>query len=204
MAKQKETSAMEIDDQTSTPSDQITTNPKFSVNGKSLCVETSSFVSPIAMKILECSYLLDHWILTTFIWFCSVTAFKICSNAAWIAIRRLRSLQVRFHHISTHMFSRKLGMIRFEWFWCKRINKIGICRRYCTARLRRLYKSLKFTHGRVKYTKRAISVATVTEVRCVCFYVVCDVLLLLVLNLVCYLSDGLVVISQFFGFHWLN
>lgn len=56
----------------------------------------------------------------------------------------------------------------------------------------------------MKYTKRAISVATVTEVRCVCFYVVCDVLLLLVLNLVCYLSDGLVVISQFFGFHWLN
>ncbi|KAJ8538833.1 hypothetical protein K7X08_032302 [Anisodus acutangulus] len=38
-------------------------------------------------------------------------------------------------------------------------------RRYCTARLRRLYKSLKFTHGRLKYTKRPISVSTVTEVR---------------------------------------
>ncbi|XP_060192209.1 uncharacterized protein LOC132621801 [Lycium barbarum] len=38
-------------------------------------------------------------------------------------------------------------------------------RRYCTARLRRLYKSLKFTHGRIKYTKRPISVNTVTEVR---------------------------------------
>ncbi|KAG6410646.1 hypothetical protein SASPL_128711 [Salvia splendens] len=38
-------------------------------------------------------------------------------------------------------------------------------RRYCTARLRRLYKSLKFTHGRGKYTKRAISSSTVTEVR---------------------------------------
>lgn len=38
-------------------------------------------------------------------------------------------------------------------------------RRYCTARLRRLYKSLKFTHGRLKYTKRSISVTTVTEVR---------------------------------------
>uniref|UniRef100_A0A2P2KQ22 Signal recognition particle subunit SRP68 n=1 Tax=Rhizophora mucronata TaxID=61149 RepID=A0A2P2KQ22_RHIMU len=38
-------------------------------------------------------------------------------------------------------------------------------RRYCTARLRRLYKSLKFTHGRGKYTRRAITEATVTEVR---------------------------------------
>ncbi|GFZ11908.1 signal recognition particle-related [Actinidia rufa] len=38
-------------------------------------------------------------------------------------------------------------------------------RRYCTARLRRLYKSLKFTHGRGKYNKKAITAATVTEVR---------------------------------------
>ncbi|XP_047337601.1 signal recognition particle subunit SRP68 [Impatiens glandulifera] len=38
-------------------------------------------------------------------------------------------------------------------------------RRYCTARLRRLYKSLKFTHGRGKYNKRAITATTVTEVR---------------------------------------
>ncbi|XWS51497.1 hypothetical protein CRYUN_Cryun12cG0181400 [Craigia yunnanensis] len=38
-------------------------------------------------------------------------------------------------------------------------------RRYCTARLRRLYKSLKFTHGRGKYTRKAISESTVTEVR---------------------------------------
>lgn len=38
-------------------------------------------------------------------------------------------------------------------------------RRYCTARLRRLYKSLKFTHGRGKYTKKAITVSIVTEVR---------------------------------------
>ncbi|KAK2974189.1 hypothetical protein RJ640_021480 [Escallonia rubra] len=38
-------------------------------------------------------------------------------------------------------------------------------RRYCTARLRRLYKSLKFTHGRGKYAKRAITASTVTEVR---------------------------------------
>ncbi|KAJ4960216.1 hypothetical protein NE237_020126 [Protea cynaroides] len=38
-------------------------------------------------------------------------------------------------------------------------------RRYCTARLRRLYKSLKFTHGRAKYTRRAITESTVTEVR---------------------------------------
>ncbi|EOY22629.1 hypothetical protein SCA6_004338 [Theobroma cacao] len=38
-------------------------------------------------------------------------------------------------------------------------------RRYCTARLRRLYKSLKFTHGRGKYTRKAITESTVTEVR---------------------------------------
>lgn len=38
-------------------------------------------------------------------------------------------------------------------------------RRYCSARLRRLYKSLKFTHGRGKYTKRAITETTVTETR---------------------------------------
>ncbi|KAI3944328.1 hypothetical protein MKW92_031496 [Papaver armeniacum] len=38
-------------------------------------------------------------------------------------------------------------------------------RRYCTARLRRLYKSLKFTHGQGKYNKRAITETTVTEVR---------------------------------------
>ncbi|TKY73709.1 Signal recognition particle subunit SRP68 [Spatholobus suberectus] len=38
-------------------------------------------------------------------------------------------------------------------------------RRYCTARLRRLYKSLKFTHGRGKYAKRAITESTVTEAR---------------------------------------
>ncbi|KAB1217532.1 Signal recognition particle subunit SRP68 [Morella rubra] len=38
-------------------------------------------------------------------------------------------------------------------------------RRYCTARLRRLYKSLKFTHGRGKYTRKSITESTVTEVR---------------------------------------
>ncbi|KAI3759558.1 hypothetical protein L6452_07454 [Arctium lappa] len=38
-------------------------------------------------------------------------------------------------------------------------------RRYCTARLRRLYKSLKFTHGRGKYTKKSITAPIVTEVR---------------------------------------
>ncbi|XP_009778166.1 uncharacterized protein [Nicotiana sylvestris] len=92
MAKQKETSAMEIDDQTSTPSDQITTNPKFSVN----------------------------------------------------VLQLLKSAQMQH------------GL---------RFGDYARYRRYCTARLRRLYKSLKFTHGRVKYTKRAISVATVTEVR---------------------------------------
>ncbi|XP_042429579.1 signal recognition particle subunit SRP68-like [Zingiber officinale] len=38
-------------------------------------------------------------------------------------------------------------------------------RRYCTARLRRLYKSLKFLHGRGKYTRKAITESTVTDVR---------------------------------------
>ncbi|KAK9120233.1 hypothetical protein Scep_018326 [Stephania cephalantha] len=38
-------------------------------------------------------------------------------------------------------------------------------RRYCSARLRRLYKSLKFTHGRGKYLRKAIVESTVTEVR---------------------------------------
>ncbi|KAF5793046.1 putative signal recognition particle subunit SRP68, SRP68 domain superfamily [Helianthus annuus] len=38
-------------------------------------------------------------------------------------------------------------------------------RRYCTARLRRLYKSLKFTHGRGKYAKKSVTASTVTEVR---------------------------------------
>ncbi|KAK3120121.1 hypothetical protein QOZ80_9AG0682020 [Eleusine coracana subsp. coracana] len=38
-------------------------------------------------------------------------------------------------------------------------------RRYCSARLRRLYKSLKFLHGRGRYTRRNITEATVTDVR---------------------------------------
>ncbi|KAI4991954.1 hypothetical protein ZWY2020_040340 [Hordeum vulgare] len=38
-------------------------------------------------------------------------------------------------------------------------------RRYCTARLRRLYKSLKFLHGRGKYTRRNITESTVTDAR---------------------------------------
>ncbi|KAG6545239.1 hypothetical protein Mapa_013351 [Marchantia paleacea] len=38
-------------------------------------------------------------------------------------------------------------------------------RRYCTARLMRLYKSLNFKHGRGKYVKKEISEATVTDVR---------------------------------------
>ncbi|TVU25631.1 hypothetical protein EJB05_28134 [Eragrostis curvula] len=38
-------------------------------------------------------------------------------------------------------------------------------RRYCSARLRRLYKSLKFLHGRGRYNKRNISESTITDVR---------------------------------------
>ncbi|KAM3320240.1 hypothetical protein CQW23_07391 [Capsicum baccatum] len=91
MAKQKETSAMEIDDDSSIPSDQIS-NPKFSVN----------------------------------------------------VLQLLKSAQMQH------------GL---------RFGDYARYRRYCTARLKRLYKSLKFTHGRLKYTKRSISVTTVTEVR---------------------------------------
>lgn len=40
-------------------------------------------------------------------------------------------------------------------------------RRYCTARLARLYKSLSFTHGKGKYVKKPITEATVTNVRSV-------------------------------------
>ncbi|GBG75741.1 hypothetical protein CBR_g20988 [Chara braunii] len=38
-------------------------------------------------------------------------------------------------------------------------------RRYCTARLRRLYKSLKFLHGRGKYVKKTIEPAMVADIR---------------------------------------
>ncbi|KAJ8534958.1 hypothetical protein K7X08_016686 [Anisodus acutangulus] len=91
MGKQKETSAMEIDDQSSIPSDQIS-NLKFSVN----------------------------------------------------VLQLLKSAQMQH------------GL---------RFGDYARYRRYCTSRLRRLYKSLKFTHGRLKYTKRPISVSTVVEVR---------------------------------------
>ncbi|KAH9295425.1 hypothetical protein KI387_039013, partial [Taxus chinensis] len=37
-------------------------------------------------------------------------------------------------------------------------------RRYCSARLRRLYKSLKITHGRGKYSRKAITESSVTDV----------------------------------------
>lgn len=60
---------------------------------------------------------------------------------------------------------------KFTLHYCFEINRNEFkYRRYCTARLRRLYKSLKFTHGRGKYTKRAITESTVTEVRCVLLF----------------------------------
>ncbi|GKD28719.1 probable disease resistance protein, partial [Tanacetum coccineum] len=37
-------------------------------------------------------------------------------------------------------------------------------RRYCSPRLRRLYKSLKFMHGRGDYVKKSITTSTVTKV----------------------------------------
>lgn len=57
-----------------------------------------------------------------------------------------------------HIYDIGNGVIDFE-------VSHRISRRYCTARLRRLYKSLKFTHGRGKYTKRAITASIVIEVR---------------------------------------
>ncbi|KAL0380290.1 UNVERIFIED_CONTAM: Signal recognition particle subunit SRP68 [Sesamum angustifolium] len=91
MAKGNDVTAMEIDEQNSTASDQIA-NPKFSVN----------------------------------------------------VLQLLKSAQMQ-HGLRFGDYTRY--------------------RRYCTARLRRLYKSLKFTHGRGKYTKRNITLSTVTEVR---------------------------------------
>ncbi|GJT25111.1 probable disease resistance protein, partial [Tanacetum coccineum] len=41
-------------------------------------------------------------------------------------------------------------------------------RRYCNTRLRRLYKSLKFMHGRGDYVKKSITTSTVTKVRYGC------------------------------------
>lgn len=38
-------------------------------------------------------------------------------------------------------------------------------RQYCTRRLARLYKSLKFSHGRGRYQKKAVEAATVTDER---------------------------------------
>ncbi|CAA0811302.1 signal recognition particle-related / SRP-related [Striga hermonthica] len=91
MAMRKDVAAMEIDEQNSTPSDQIN-NPKFSVN----------------------------------------------------VLQLLKSAQMQ-HGLRFGDYTRY--------------------RRYCSARLRRLYKSLKFTHGRGKFTKRAVTASTVTEVR---------------------------------------
>ncbi|KAI3671465.1 hypothetical protein L1987_87203 [Smallanthus sonchifolius] len=69
-----------------------------------------------------------------------IEAIKILADAAWITFWGLHSLSVM----------------------------LDLCvdsRRYCSARLRRLYKSLKFTHGRGRYTKKSITLPTVTEVR---------------------------------------
>lgn len=60
--------------------------------------------------------------------------------------------------ISLHIFLLYVVFLNISFFFF-------YLRRYCTARLRRLYKSLKFTHGRGKYTRRAITESTVTEVR---------------------------------------
>lgn len=75
MAKGNDVAAMEIDDQNSPASDQIS-NPKFSINGASLPFYVKEFV--YVMYIDEFSYLVGE--------FCSVATIEILSNAAWIAL----------------------------------------------------------------------------------------------------------------------
>lgn len=83
MAKGNDAAAMDIDGQKSAASEQIT-NPKFSINGASLSFYMKEFVYVIYIDVF--SYLLGE--------FRSAAAFEISSNAAWIALRWLRSLQV--------------------------------------------------------------------------------------------------------------
>ena len=44
------------------------------------------------------------------------------------------------------------------------ISLLRPSRAYCTRKLRRLYKTLKLTHGRGKYQKRSLEAGGVTEV----------------------------------------
>lgn len=41
-----------------------------------------------------------------------------------------------------------------------------MCRQYCTRRLRRIYKSVKFLHGRGRYQKKKLEPEGVKDVRC--------------------------------------
>lgn len=43
----------------------------------------------------------------------------------------------------------------------------NLCRQYCTRRLRRLYKSLRFLHGRGRYQKKKLEPATIKDARSV-------------------------------------
>lgn len=88
---------------------------------------------------------------------------------------RYRFVQLRFFYWNIVMLFCFVTSIFVEFIMlrisldCLYICFFLMCRRYCTARLRRLYKSLKFTHGRGKYAKRAITQSTVSEVRFVPF-----------------------------------
>ena len=40
------------------------------------------------------------------------------------------------------------------------------CRQYCTRRLRRIYKRVKFLHGRGRYQKKKLEPEGIKDVRC--------------------------------------
>ena len=42
---------------------------------------------------------------------------------------------------------------------------VSPCRQYCARRLQRLYKALKFTHGRGKFQKKELQAKDVTDDR---------------------------------------
>lgn len=76
MAKGNDVAAMEIDDQSSAASDQIS-NPKFSINGASLSFSMDCFVCLCVCVWMSLSYFRCE--------FRSAAAIEISSNAARIA-----------------------------------------------------------------------------------------------------------------------
>ncbi|KAH9623709.1 hypothetical protein KSS87_013423, partial [Heliosperma pusillum] len=115
--------AMEVDLQNSTPSDQL----KFSINVLQL------------LKSAQMQHGLRHGDYMRYRTNCVPV-----SN--WDNIKLTMSVVTGFAPVEAFTLDRQIE-------------------RYCTARLRRLYKSLKFTHGRGKYSRKVITESTVTDVR---------------------------------------